>query len=90
MTCKDKANTAAHVSETWDHKADVLNEKMAHPTGFEPVTFAFGAHFFGVSFGFGMFPNIQFKEIVRLGIASFCFEQYNCVSHPVVAPWYPN
>jgi hypothetical protein len=37
-----------------------------------------------------MFPNIQFKEIVRLGIASFRFGQYSSVSHPVVAPWYPD
>jgi len=36
-------------------------EKMAHPTGFEPVTFAFGAHFFGVSVGFEMFLNVQYK-----------------------------
>jgi hypothetical protein len=63
---------------------------MAHPTGFEPVTFAFGAHFFGVSFGFEMFPNVQYKEIFSLSIASFRFERYSLVSRSVVAPWYPN
>jgi hypothetical protein len=64
---------------------------MAHPTGFEPVTFAFGRPRLTVSGRFGVFRyfrrNILFYINIELHAVFFRFKTSRRVSISVEAMW---
>jgi hypothetical protein len=68
----------------------ILLRKLAHPTGFEPVTFAFGGHYNVVSFGFKVSKLVYINQYIKNEIGKFSFFRCCSVSVSVVSGWYPD